>query len=105
MANSELDTDLVYCTLHTTARVGRNSVSRKVLQIERTGGKFEQIRHLVASQRGLLVYGRSRCRYLAGGVSSGLDPRRAECVEVDRTHYYRGGDPDRKIIGATRLGR
>ena len=56
VANSERETDLVYRTMRNTARVGRNSVSQRVLEIERAGGKFGDIKDLVAGQRGRLVY-------------------------------------------------
>jgi NADH:quinone reductase (non-electrogenic) len=56
VANTELHTDLVYRSMRNTARVGRNSVSQQVLAIERQGGSFEDVKHLVGGQRGRLVY-------------------------------------------------
>jgi NADH:quinone reductase (non-electrogenic) len=56
VANDERQTDLVYRTMRNTARVGRNTISQKVLEIERAGGTFEDIKHLVAGQRGRVVY-------------------------------------------------
>ena len=53
---TELDTDLIFRTLGNTSRVARNSVSREVVEIERNGGRFEDIRHLVAGARGRKVY-------------------------------------------------
>jgi NADH:quinone reductase (non-electrogenic) len=56
IANDERQTDLLYRTMRNTARVARNSVSQRVLEIERSGGQFEEIKHLVAGTRGRLVY-------------------------------------------------
>nr|KAJ3419968.1 hypothetical protein HK105_006273 [Polyrhizophydium stewartii] len=55
---SERDTSLMFRTLHNTARVFKNKVSVEVVQIERRpgGAKFEDIRHLVAGERGRKVY-------------------------------------------------
>lgn len=53
VANDERQTDLIFRTLHNTARVMRNQVSQEVVQIERAGGaKFEDVMHLVAGTRG-----------------------------------------------------
>jgi nitronate monooxygenase len=53
---TELDTDLIFRTLRNTSRVARNPVSREVIDIERNGGRFEDIRHLVSGARGRTVY-------------------------------------------------
>lgn len=51
--NDERATDLIFRTLHNTARVMRNTVSQEVVAIERRGGaKFEDVQHLVAGKRG-----------------------------------------------------
>jgi nitronate monooxygenase len=51
--NDERQTDLIFRTLHNTARVMRNAVSQEVVAMERGGGAtFEDIRHLVAGKRG-----------------------------------------------------
>jgi NAD(P)H-dependent flavin oxidoreductase YrpB (nitropropane dioxygenase family) len=53
VANDERQTDLIFRTLHNTARVMRNAVSQEVVEIERRGGaKFEDVQHLVAGTRG-----------------------------------------------------
>ncbi|MFN3857345.1 MAG: NAD(P)H-dependent flavin oxidoreductase [Caulobacter sp.] len=53
VANDERQTDLIFRTMHNTARVMRNAVSQEVVNIERAGGaKFEDIQHLVAGVRG-----------------------------------------------------
>lgn len=53
---TELDTELIFRTLGNTSRVARNRVSREVIGIERDGGRFADIRHLVAGARGRTVY-------------------------------------------------
>ena len=57
VANDERQTDLIFRTLHNTARVGRNAISQKVVEIEKEGmkkggAKFEEVRDLVAGTRG-----------------------------------------------------
>ena len=53
VANNERDTNLIFRTLHNTARVMKNAVSDEVVEIERKGGaKFEDVVHLVAGARG-----------------------------------------------------
>ena len=56
VANDERATDLIFRTLHNTARVARNSISQEVLAKEKEGTTFEQIRDLVAGSRGRKVY-------------------------------------------------
>lgn len=48
----ERDTRLIFRSLHNTARVLKNAISVEVIEIERRGGQFEDIRHLVAGARG-----------------------------------------------------
>ncbi len=48
----ERDTQLVFRTLHNTARVLKNAISEEVVKREREGATFEDIRHLVAGTRG-----------------------------------------------------
>ena len=51
--NDERQTNLIFRTLHNTARVMKNDVCDEVVGIERKGGaKFEDIQHLVAGARG-----------------------------------------------------
>lgn len=51
--NDERMTNLIFRTLHNTARVMKNAVSDEVVEIERRGGaKFEDVQHLVAGTRG-----------------------------------------------------
>ncbi|ADG80755.1 2-nitropropane dioxygenase NPD OS=Tsukamurella paurometabola (strain ATCC 8368 / DSM / CCUG 35730 / CIP 100753 / JCM 10117 / KCTC 9821 / NBRC 16120 / NCIMB 702349 / NCTC 13040) OX=521096 GN=Tpau_4186 PE=4 SV=1 [Tsukamurella paurometabola] len=56
VANSELDTTLIFRTLGNTARVAKNSVSVEVVETEAQGCEFEDIRHLVAGARGRKVF-------------------------------------------------
>jgi len=56
VANDERSTDLIFRTMHNTARVARNAISREVLEREQKGAKFEDIRDLVAGARGRKVY-------------------------------------------------
>jgi nitronate monooxygenase len=48
----ERGTLLVYRTMKNTARVARNAISEQVIEMEREGAQFEDIRHLVAGVRG-----------------------------------------------------
>ncbi|MBF6135730.1 nitronate monooxygenase [Nocardia otitidiscaviarum] len=56
VAHSERDTQLIFRTMHNTARVANNEISRKVVEIEKSGGKFEDVRDLVAGARGRRVF-------------------------------------------------
>jgi len=50
--HDERSTNLVFRTMHNTARVAKNSVSDEVVQLERSGATFRDIRHLVSGERG-----------------------------------------------------
>ncbi len=54
--NDERATELIFRTMHNTARVAKNAVSRQVVELERGGAKFEEVRELVAGARGKVVY-------------------------------------------------
>jgi NAD(P)H-dependent flavin oxidoreductase YrpB (nitropropane dioxygenase family) len=56
VAHDERDTDLIFRRLRNSARVARNAVSARVLEIEASGGTFEDVRELVAGRRGREVY-------------------------------------------------
>jgi NADH:quinone reductase (non-electrogenic) len=56
VAQDEKATDLIFRTMRNTARVARNAVSQEVLEIERNGGSFQDVMHLVSGQRGKQVY-------------------------------------------------
>jgi nitronate monooxygenase len=75
VANDERQTDLIFRTLHNTARVMRNAVSQEVVQIERAGGaKFEDVAHLVAGTRGrdALAQGDTNGGIWSAGMVQGL---------------------------------
>ncbi len=52
VAASERDTRLIFRTLHNTARVLKNAISVEVVETEKRGCQFEDIRHLVSGARG-----------------------------------------------------
>lgn len=52
VANDERSTNLIFRTLHNTARVAKNAVSDEVVAIEKRGATFEDVKSLVAGQRG-----------------------------------------------------
>ena len=56
VANDERATDLIFRTMRNTARVARNTISQQVVELERGGAKFEEVRELVAGTRGKVVY-------------------------------------------------
>ncbi|MET9971252.1 nitronate monooxygenase, partial [Streptomyces sp. NPDC006356] len=56
VANSELDTELIFRPLRNTARVASNTVSRKVVGVLDDGGAFPDVRDLVAGARGRKVF-------------------------------------------------
>jgi nitronate monooxygenase len=88
VANDERATDLIFRTLHNTARVMRNEVSREVVEIERRGGaKFEDVQHLVAGTRGrdALANGDTDGGIWSAGMIQGLIHDVPTCKElIDR---------------------
>lgn len=76
VASDERDTVHMFRTMKNTARVYKNAVSKKVVEIEnRPGGaKFEDIRDLVSGQRGRRVYvdGDKDAGVWSAGISIGL---------------------------------
>ncbi|ONM49012.1 NAD(P)H-dependent flavin oxidoreductase [Nocardia donostiensis] len=56
VANTERDTQLIFRTMRNTARVADNEISRKVVEIEKAGGTFEDVRELVSGARGRRVF-------------------------------------------------
>ncbi len=56
VANDERATDLIFRTLRNTARVAKNAISQQVIELERGGATFEEVRELVAGARGKVVY-------------------------------------------------
>lgn len=62
---SELDTSLIFRTLHNTARVFKNSIAEKVVEIEALSGdtNFEDLAPLVASVKGREVLDKGDLEY------------------------------------------
>jgi NADH:quinone reductase (non-electrogenic) len=56
VAGDERGTELIFRSLHNTARVASNVVSREVVEILKGGGQFEDVKDLVAGSRGRTVY-------------------------------------------------
>ena len=54
--NDERATELIFRTMRNTSRVAKNLISTKVVEMEREGAKFEDVRELVAGTRGKVVY-------------------------------------------------
>jgi nitronate monooxygenase len=85
VANDERATDLIFRTMHNTARVAKNAVSQEVLAIERKGGAtIDDIRHLVAGQRGRTVYeaGEPDAGIWSAGMVQGLIHDIPTCAEL-----------------------
>jgi NADH:quinone reductase (non-electrogenic) len=70
LAASERDTNLIFRTMRNTSRVLKNSVSDEVVAMEKSGAKFEQVRHLVAGARGRVAVRTGDIE--AGIVSAGM---------------------------------
>jgi nitronate monooxygenase len=86
VANTELDTDLIFRPLHNTSRVAKNSVSQEVVRILDEGGQFEDVRHLVSGQEGKKVFeqGDPEVGVWSAGMVQGLIedvPTVAELIE------------------------
>jgi NADH:quinone reductase (non-electrogenic) len=85
VANDERATDLIFRTLHNTARVARNVVSREVVAIEQKGGAtIDDIAHLVAGKRGKVVYEEGDPDYgiWSAGMVQGLIHDIPTCAEL-----------------------
>jgi len=84
VASSELDTEMIFRPLRNTARVASNAISREVVQILDGGGKFEDVRELVAGARGRKVYetGDLDAGIWSVGTSQGLIDDIPTCKEL-----------------------
>ena len=89
VANDERQTDLIFRTMHNTARVGRNAISQKVVEIEKEGlkhggAKFEEVRDLVAGTRGkgVLETGEMDAGIWSAGQVQGLIKDIPSCKEL-----------------------
>ena len=56
VAHDERSTELIFRTMRNTSRVAKNPISSKVVEMEKHGAKFEDVRELVAGARGKQVY-------------------------------------------------
>jgi nitronate monooxygenase len=82
---SERDTNLIFRTLHNTARVLKNAISDEVVAIERRGGAtFEDVRPLVLGSRGrqALQSGEVHGGIVSAGMVVGLIDDVPSCAEL-----------------------
>jgi nitronate monooxygenase len=81
---TERDTNLMFRTLHNTARVLKNAVSNEVVAMEKQGATFEQIRHLVAGARGRVALreGKVDDGVVSAGMVIGLIKDVPTCAEL-----------------------
>ena len=83
----ERATDLIFRTMHNTARVARNEVSQQVVALEKQGVAFEKVRDLVAGSRGRagLESGDINAGIWSAGMVQGLINDVPTCAElIDR---------------------
>jgi NAD(P)H-dependent flavin oxidoreductase YrpB (nitropropane dioxygenase family) len=86
VANDERETDLIFRTYRNTARVGRNTISRQVVEREREGLPFGDVAELVSGARGraALLSGDTEDSIWWAGMVQGLIhdiPTVAELIE------------------------
>ena len=92
VANDERGTNLIFRTMHNTARVAKNAISDEVVAIERRGNaKFEDVKDLVAGTRGgrCARQWRDGCRHLVGRPDAGPDPRHPDLQGTGCAHHAR----------------
>jgi NADH:quinone reductase (non-electrogenic) len=84
VAATERNTNLIFRTMHNTARVLKNSVSDEVVAMEKRGAKFEEVRHLVAGARGktALKEGNVDGGIISAGMVVGLIHDIPTCAEL-----------------------
>ncbi len=77
----------IFRSFRNTARVARNRVAEQVVEIERAGGSFEDVRELVAGKRGRLVYetGDTEAGIWSAGLCQGLIHDVPTCAELVET--------------------
>jgi NAD(P)H-dependent flavin oxidoreductase YrpB (nitropropane dioxygenase family) len=82
--NDERATELIFRTMHNTSRVAKNVISTQVVQMEREGAKFEDVRELVAGTRGRSVYevGDNDAGIWSAGQVQGLIHDIPTCAEL-----------------------
>jgi len=88
VTNDERATDIIFRTMHNSARVARNKISQEVVAIEKRGNaKFEDVKDLVAGTRGGQVYETGDTDYgiWSAGQTQGLIHDIPSCKElIDR---------------------
>ena len=77
VAGDERGTELIFRSLHNTARVASNVVSREVVEILKNGGQFEDVKDLVAGVRGRKVFDN-------GDIDAGIRCARVRSGTADR---------------------
>lgn len=84
VANDERATQLIFRTMHNTARVADNEISRKVVEIEKAGGTFDDVRDLVSGARGRRVFedGDLDAGIWSAGLCQGLIHDIPSCAEL-----------------------
>jgi nitronate monooxygenase len=84
VANDERATELIFRTMRNTSRVAKNSVSTKVVELEKDGATFDQVRDLVAGARGRGVYenGDPEAGVWSAGQIQGLIHDIPTCAEL-----------------------
>ena len=85
VANDERATDLIFRTLHNTARVAKNAVSDEVVEIEKRGNaSFADVKDLVAGTRGAIVLDRGEmdAGIWSAGQSQALIRDILSCAEL-----------------------
>src|SRR5690348_108948 len=85
VANDERGTNLIFRTLHNTARVAKNAISDEVVAIEKRGNAtFEDVKHLVAGTRGAVVLdtGDTDAGIWSAGQTQGLIHDIPSCKEL-----------------------
>jgi NADH:quinone reductase (non-electrogenic) len=85
VANDERGTNLIFRTMHNTARVAKNAISDEVVAIERRGNaKFEDVKELVAGVRGadVLSMGEMDAGIWSAGQTQGLIHDIPSCKEL-----------------------
>jgi NAD(P)H-dependent flavin oxidoreductase YrpB (nitropropane dioxygenase family) len=80
----ERDTNLMFRTMHNTARVFKNAISNEVVAMERKGAKFEDVRPLVAGTRGKIALkdGNVDGGVISAGMVIGLIDDVPSCAEL-----------------------
>lgn len=84
VAAGERDTNLMFRTMHNTARVFKNAISSEVVAMEKRGAKFEEVRPLVAGARGKVALrnGDVDGGVISAGMVIGLIDDVPSCAEL-----------------------